>query len=146
MCKLSKSKKYKYYLMLQKGLSINSNIFSLSMKELSLLYEYWCFIKINALLRKRYKIISSDFIEAMDILYEISGDKESIMLANMREKALMDEQSRLKGAKEEGKQEGSNEKEILIAKKMLKKGKSIEEVSELTELSIEEVKKLVGNL
>ncbi|HEY5524431.1 MAG TPA: hypothetical protein VIK26_03730 [Clostridium sp.] len=64
----------------------------------------------------------------------------------MREKALMDEQSRLKGAKEEGKQEGSNEKEILIAKKMLKKGKSIEEVSELTELSIEEVKKLVGNL
>jgi len=64
----------------------------------------------------------------------------------MREKALMDAQSRLKGAKEEGKQEGSNEKEILIAKKMLKKGKSIEEVSELTELSIEEVKKLVGNL
>lgn len=84
--------------------------------------------------------------EAMDILYEISGDKESIMLANMREKALMDEQSRLKGAKEEGIQEGikegSNEKAILIAKKMLKKGKSIEEVSELTELSIEEVKKL----
>ncbi|MFT5875591.1 MAG: putative component of viral defense system (DUF524 family), partial [Clostridium sp.] len=53
---------YKYYLMLQKGLCINSNIFSLSMKELSLLYEYWCFIKINALLRKRYKLISSDFI------------------------------------------------------------------------------------
>jgi hypothetical protein len=53
---------YKYYLMLQKGLSINSNIFSLSMKELSLLYEYWCIIKINSLLRKRYKLISSDFI------------------------------------------------------------------------------------
>ncbi|WP_264173352.1 nuclease domain-containing protein [Clostridium estertheticum] len=53
---------YKYYLMLQKGLSINSNIFSLSMKELSLLYEYWCFIKINSLLRKRYKLISTDFI------------------------------------------------------------------------------------
>ena len=40
---------YKYYLMLQKGLSIDSNIFSLSMKELSLLYEYWCFIKIKGL-------------------------------------------------------------------------------------------------
>lgn len=53
---------YKYYLMLQKGLSINSNIFALSMKELSLLYEYWCFIKINSLLRKKYKLISSDFI------------------------------------------------------------------------------------
>ncbi|MBU3191321.1 hypothetical protein K9O30_06745 [Clostridium bowmanii] len=48
--------------MLQKGLSINSNIFSLSMKELSLLYKYWCFIKISSLLRKRYKLISSDFI------------------------------------------------------------------------------------
>ena len=45
--------------------------------------------------------------EAMDVLYEISGDKETIMLAQMREKALMDEQSRLKGAKEEGKIEGS---------------------------------------
>jgi len=53
---------YKYYLMLQKGLSIDCNIFSLSMKELSLLYEYWCFIKINSLLRKRYKLISTDFI------------------------------------------------------------------------------------
>ena len=32
------------------------------MKELSLLYEYWCFIKINSLLRKRYKLTSTDFI------------------------------------------------------------------------------------
>jgi len=32
------------------------------MKELSLLYEYWCFIKINSLLRKRYKLINTDFI------------------------------------------------------------------------------------
>ena len=54
---------YKYYLMLQKGLSINSNIFSLSMKELSLLYEYWCFIKINSLLKKKYKLVSSDLLK-----------------------------------------------------------------------------------
>lgn len=54
---------YKYYLMLQKGLSINSNIFSLSMKELSLLYEYWCFIKINSLLQKKYKLVSSDILK-----------------------------------------------------------------------------------
>ncbi|PSM59428.1 hypothetical protein C4L39_01425 [Clostridium diolis] len=54
---------YKYYLMLQKGLSINSNIFSLSMKELSLLYEYWCFIKINSLLKKKYKLVSSDILK-----------------------------------------------------------------------------------
>lgn len=54
---------YKYYLMLQKGLSINSNIFKLSMKELSVLYEYWCFIKINSLLKKKYKLISTDVLK-----------------------------------------------------------------------------------
>lgn len=54
---------YKYYLMLQKGLSINSNIFKLSIKELSLLYEYWCFIKINSLLQKKYKLVSFDFLK-----------------------------------------------------------------------------------
>ncbi len=54
---------YKYYLMLQKGLSINSNIFQLSIKELSLLYEYWCFIKINSLLQKKYKLVSSDILK-----------------------------------------------------------------------------------
>lgn len=54
---------YKYYLMLQKGLSINSNVFSLSMKELSLLYEYWCFIKINSLLQKKYKLVSTDVLK-----------------------------------------------------------------------------------
>ncbi|MDV4151762.1 DUF2357 domain-containing protein [Clostridium sp. AL.422] len=53
---------FKYYLMLQKGLTINSNIFSLSMKDLSLLYEYWCFIKINSLLKKKYNLISTDLI------------------------------------------------------------------------------------
>ena len=38
----------------------------------------------------------------MDVLYKISGDKEAIMLAEMREKAMMDEQSRLNGARREG--------------------------------------------
>ncbi len=54
---------YKYYLMLQRQLGIKSEALSLSMKELPLLYEYWCFIKINSLLRKKYKLISSDFVK-----------------------------------------------------------------------------------
>lgn len=54
---------YKYYLMLQKGLTINSNVISLSIKELSELYEYWCFIKINSLLQKKYNLISADFLK-----------------------------------------------------------------------------------
>ena len=39
--------------------------------------------------------------EAMDVLYKISGDKEAVMLAEMREKAIMDEQSRYNGARRE---------------------------------------------
>ena len=44
--------------------------------------------------------------EAMDVLYRISGDKEAIMLAEMREKAIMDEQSKLNGARKEGLDKG----------------------------------------
>ncbi|BCZ46070.1 hypothetical protein psyc5s11_21370 [Clostridium gelidum] len=43
--------------------------------------------------------------EAMDVLYKISGDKEAVMLAEMREKAIMDEQSRFNGARREGRTE-----------------------------------------
>ena len=52
--------------MLQKGLTIKSDIFNISMKDLSLLYEYWCFIKINALLKKKYKLVSSDIFKIKD--------------------------------------------------------------------------------
>ena len=33
------------------------------MKDLSLLYKYWYFIKINVLLRKRYNLISYDLMK-----------------------------------------------------------------------------------
>ena len=55
----------------------------------------------------------------MDALYEVSGDKETVLLAQMREKAIMDEQSRLKGARQEGIKEGENNKAIEIAKKLI---------------------------
>lgn len=72
---------YKYYLMLQKGLSISSNIFSLSMKELSLLYEYWCFIKINSLLKKKYQLVSPDFLK-------INKDGITVLLTKGAESSL----------------------------------------------------------
>ena len=40
--------------------------------------------------------------DAMDVLYKIKGDKEAMMLAEMREEAIMDEQSRLNRARKEG--------------------------------------------
>jgi hypothetical protein len=54
---------FKYYLMLQKGLSINNNLLALSMKDLSVLYEYWCFIKLNSLLQQKYELITTDFLK-----------------------------------------------------------------------------------
>lgn len=54
---------YKYYLMLLKGLSLNGDIFRLSIKELWQLYEYWTFLKINSLLRDNYKMLKNNIIE-----------------------------------------------------------------------------------
>lgn len=85
---------YKYYLMLKKGLTIRSNMFSISMKELSLLYEYWCFIKINSILKENYNLVSTDIIKinkdsiivtikkgkSSKITYENPKTKERLML------------------------------------------------------------------
>ena len=54
---------YRYYLMLLKGLSVNGEIFRLSIKELWQLYEYWTFLKLNRLLQNKYKMIKNNIIE-----------------------------------------------------------------------------------
>ncbi|RCW46662.1 restriction endonuclease-like protein [Halanaerobium sp. MA284_MarDTE_T2] len=54
---------YKYYLMLLKGLSLNGDIFRLSIKELWQLYEYWTFLKLNSLLQDKYKMVKNNIIE-----------------------------------------------------------------------------------
>jgi uncharacterized protein len=53
---------YKYYLMLLRGLAISGDVFNISIKDLALLYEYWCFIKLNSLMKKKYKLISQDVV------------------------------------------------------------------------------------
>ncbi len=59
--------------------------------------------------------------EAMDVLYSIIGDKELIQLAEMSDKAIRDEKSRLQGARDEGRQEGRVEGIRLGAKDALAK-------------------------
>lgn len=56
---------YKYYLMLLRGLSVTGDIFHISVKDLALLYEYWCFIKLNSLMRNsdQYDLISQDIVK-----------------------------------------------------------------------------------
>lgn len=55
---------YRCYLLLQHGLAITGGIFNLSVKDLALLYEYWCFIKLNSLLKNKnqYRLVSQDVI------------------------------------------------------------------------------------
>ncbi|RXZ77499.1 DUF2357 domain-containing protein [Paenibacillaceae bacterium] len=54
---------YRCYLMLMKGLSIQSDLFRLSMKDVAQLYEYWCFLKLNELLGRKYKLVKQDIIQ-----------------------------------------------------------------------------------
>lgn len=54
---------FRCYLMLERGLSVTGEIFNLSMKDLALLYEYWCFIKLNSILKAKYELISQDLIK-----------------------------------------------------------------------------------
>lgn len=56
---------YKYYLMLLHGLTVTGDVFNISVKDIALLYEYWCFIKLNSLMRnsKKYSLISQDIVK-----------------------------------------------------------------------------------
>ncbi|NOV00894.1 Rpn family recombination-promoting nuclease/putative transposase [Paenibacillus planticolens] len=76
--------------------------------------------------------------KAMTVLEFLSQDAEARRLYEMRQKALHDEASSMEGAREEGEKKGKLE----VASKMLAKGMDLESVSELTGISIVELKKL----
>ena len=54
---------YKYYLILQNGISVGGDIFHMSVRDTAQLYEYWCFIKLYDILRSRYTLKSPDIIK-----------------------------------------------------------------------------------
>ena len=91
--------------------------------------------------------------EAMDVLYNISGDKELIQLAEMRDKAIRDEKSRLQGARDEGRKEGIKQgaKDALakstiklLTKKLGHIPENIEE--SILKLSLEKIEKINGDV
>ncbi|MEL7566238.1 MAG: restriction endonuclease-like protein [Dehalobacterium sp.] len=53
---------YKYYLMLFKGIALTGDLFRISIKDLAILYEYWCFIKLGSLLREKHEMIQQDLL------------------------------------------------------------------------------------
>ncbi|RJX40275.1 DUF2357 domain-containing protein [Paenibacillus pinisoli] len=66
---------YRNYLMLMKGLSIQSDLFRLSMKDLAQLYEYWCFLKIHELLGRKYELLQQDIIKVYHTGLFVTLDK-----------------------------------------------------------------------
>jgi predicted transposase/invertase (TIGR01784 family) len=88
--------------------------------------------------------------KATKVLHLLSSDPETVRLSELREKAIWDEVSRLKGAKAEGIQQGIQQGmqqgmlqgKMDVARRMLVKGVSIEDIADITGLSVEEVCKL----
>ena len=85
--------------------------------------------------------------KAKEELEYLTGDEEIRRLAELRDKAIRDEKSNLRGAREEGeakgRKEGEEKRTIEIAKEMLKHNCSVEFVITLTGLSEEKIKKLI---
>ena len=69
-------------------------------------------------------------------------DEKEQDLYDARLKWMLDEDAALEAAEYKGKAEGKTERNIEIAKSLLKKGLSIKEISEVTGLSEQEIKKL----
>lgn len=72
---------YKYYLMIIKGLSIQSDVFRLSIKDLATLYEYWCFLSLNKVLKKKYELKKNDLIKVNNrgLVITLRKDKRAVI-------------------------------------------------------------------
>ena len=125
-----------------------------NMKELTIENKKlldWCkFIKSPDSVEASIMKENEEIRKAKEELDKISQDAKERRLAELREKALMDEMAiRDSGyneghddGKKEGKIEGRKETQIKIAKKMLNEKFTIEKISELIGLSAEEIEKL----
>lgn len=77
----------------------------------------------------------------------LSRDPETVRLAELRMKKILDEKSMTEGAREEGIEIGEDRRAIKIAIKMLSRGDTIQDIMDVTELAegkILEVKKELG--
>ncbi len=115
-------------------------------KRISTKLEQWLTFFINENLEE-IKSMDNELVQkAEEELEYLNSDEEAQRLAYLREKAIRDEAAAMAGAynrgKEEGREEGQKENKIQIAKKMLEKGISTEDIIEITNLTKEEIEKL----
>lgn len=80
---------YRNNLLLTHGLDVAEQILNVHLKQISELYEYWCYIKLNALLRKKYQLQASGRIVTSQnnfIVDMIKGERSVIKYINPRNK------------------------------------------------------------
>jgi predicted transposase/invertase (TIGR01784 family) len=106
-----------------------------------LLTAWLAFLKNPALLNETFLKIK-EIQDAMDRLKYISADKEVRANADLRLRAINDRNSELTVATNQGRAEGALAKAKESAERMLQKNISLEDISEITGLSIEEIKLL----
>ena len=80
--------------------------------------------------------------KAKKVLEEISQDEHEQYLAELREKYIMDQKAIEDAGYDKGLKAGINQEKLQIAKKMLSKKIDLNTISELTGLSIQELKNL----
>ena len=80
--------------------------------------------------------------KAKQVLEEISQDEREIYLAELREKYIMDQKAIEGAGYDKGLAAGIQQEKIQIAKKLLSQKIDLETISEVTGLTLEELKKL----
>ncbi len=114
------------------------------LKENSSDIELWAKF-INAERKEELEMIAtknSYIASAYEQLQIISQDKEKRQEYEAREKAIRDYNQSMKEAREQGREEGEQRRQFIIAKNMLLKDFDISVIAECTGLSKEEVKAL----
>lgn len=76
---------YRCNLLLQHGLEMTEQILNVHLKQISELYEYWCFIKLNSILRKHYQLTRKNNIVTLKnnfVVDLVKGNKSSVRYIN----------------------------------------------------------------
>ncbi len=97
-------------------------------------------LKTNQL--EEFKMRNMSTKKAVELLEVLSQNPEVRQEYEERQKALLDEKSRIATARERGMMQGKHNSAIRIAKALLAKGMAAEEVAEITALSIADIQKL----
>lgn len=74
---------YKYFQLMQRGISFSGEVYNFSIKETSTLYEYWCFVKLVNIMKKRYTLVDKgrDIIKAnrKGVTVTLSKERKSVV-------------------------------------------------------------------